>query len=159
MRDPALEFFLVSGVARVRAFSDDKYFHLLLENRTDLRVAAVRLRRARSEIRENKRGPSRPTASVALVITPAAIVAKNHPTQDRREIDRCGVERKETAQSFRALDPVDMLRRGLLRKMADPVARIANAPAQIPAARLSNLVVGRVYYLRRYAPEAATNDR
>ena len=126
MRDPALQFFLISGVARVGHFLHDEHFHLLLkiERAAELQRLGFGRADALPEIRQvgaadRKRGAGHNATT---------IVPENHPAQHRREIDRRGVERQKLRGLSRALDPINMFRRTLLQENGDAIARVANAP-------------------------------
>src|SRR3977135_2005071 len=102
MADPAFELFVITSVAGVGHFLHDEYFHLLLKIEW-----AAKLQRlgfsgadALAEIREifasNREGGAGHHAT--------AIGPKNHSPQNRREIDRRGIERKELRGLAGSLD-------------------------------------------------------
>src|SRR4029453_7597061 len=70
-----------------------------------------------------------------------AVVAKEHPSQHRREIDRRGVQRQEAFGSSRALNPIDMLRRALLQENGNALTRIGSAPAELLQLRFYYFVI------------------
>src|SRR5207244_13350879 len=124
MRDPTFQLFLISGLARVGHFFHDEHFHLLLEIEGTAELQRLGFGRADalSEISEigasDRQRGARHHAS--------GVVPENHPPKNRRQIDRRGVEREKLRGPARALDPVDMLRRALLQKLANTVTRVAN---------------------------------
>src|ERR1700731_4710303 len=74
-----------------------------------------------------------------------AIIAEEHATQNRRDVDGRRVQRQELCGLARALDPVNVLVRALGEEYLNPVARISDSPAQVLQFRLEKLVVSSLY--------------
>src|ERR1700730_5805703 len=127
-RYPMLKLLLITGVARVRHFLHNEQLHLFLK-----------IKRA-AELQGLGLSPADATTKISQVCAAdrqrraghdaAAIFPENHAPQDRRKIDRCGVEGKKLSGLTRALHPVNMLPRALLEKDCDPVARVTNSPTK-----------------------------
>src|ERR1700682_3511182 len=74
-----------------------------------------------------------------------AIIAEEHATQNRRDVDGRSVQRQKLCGLARALDPVNVLVRALGEEYLNPVARISDSSAQVLQFRLEKLVVSSLY--------------
>src|SRR5439155_5101515 len=77
----------------------------------------------------------------------AAVVAEEHPAQDRRKIDRRGIEREVTLGFASALDPVNVLGRALLEKNGNAIARVANAASELLELGFEQFVIGTLHHV------------
>src|ERR1700724_1845325 len=90
-----------------------------------------------------------------------AIIAEEHPTQNRRHVDGRSVQRQELCSLARALDPVNVFVRALGEEYLNSVSRISDSSAKVLQFRLEKLVVGSLYNFgdpRLQCDEAAGNS-
>src|ERR1700730_1175430 len=129
MRDPMLERFVITTVAGVGHFLNDEHFHLLLKIEGAAKLQRLGFHRPDARAKISEIGATHSQSGAGHHAT--AVVAKEHPSQHRREIDGRGVQRQETFSSTSALDPIHMVWLALLQKNGNAVSRIANAPAEL----------------------------
>src|SRR5262245_22343057 len=129
MRDPMFKGFMITAISGIRHFLHHEQSHLLLkiEGATELQRLGFCCPDSRSKICEVRTTNGQSGAGHHAT----AVVAKEHPPQLRREIDRRGVQREVAFGFASALDPVDMLRFALLKENRNALSRIANAPAEL----------------------------
>src|SRR6478672_6490820 len=129
MCDPMFERFVITTVAWIGHFLNDEHFHLLLkiEGAAELQWLGFRCPDAGAKIREVRATHGQSGAGHNAT----AVLAKEHPSQHRREINGRRVQREEAFGFARALDPVDMLQCALLQENRNAVSRIANPPAEL----------------------------
>ena len=129
MRDPCSQRLLVAGVARVGHFLHDEHFHLLLKIERAPDLQRLDFVRADPSPEISEIGPADRERRAGH--DAGAVFAEQHPPQDRRDVDRRGVEREKLRRFAGSLDPVNVFLRALFQKSGDPDARIANPPAEL----------------------------
>src|SRR5437879_146601 len=131
MRDPMLQLLLITGVAWVGHFLDDKHFHLLLKIEWAAELQRFYFGRADTLTKIGEiRSPHCQSSARQDATT---VVAKKHLSQHRREIDGRGVESEETLGFAGPLEPVNVLSRRLLEKKANAVSNGPEARAESPS--------------------------
>src|SRR5437867_10375059 len=139
MRDPMLERFFVTRLARVGHFLHNENLHLRAkiertpEQQRFCLVCADALTKI-SEIRTADR--ERRARHDAR-----AIFAKDHAPQYRRDIDGRRVQREKLRGLASALDPVNVFASALLQEDGNAVARIANPPAELVQFGLQKFII------------------
>ena len=128
MRDPSLQLFLISGVARVGHFSHDKHFHLPLKIERTAELQRFRFCRAGALTKISEIRLAYCESGAGHDAT--AVLAKEHPPQHGRKIDGRGVEGEKPFGFPCALDPVNVFWRALLQKSGHAIPSIANAPTE-----------------------------
>src|SRR5205807_3023233 len=159
MRDPAFQFFLISRIARIGHFSNHEQFHLLLkiERTAKLQRFGFSCTDPVAEISEI----GAPDGKGGTGHDAATIVPEDHPPQNRREIDRRGVKRKELRRLSGPLDPVNVLRRALFEEYRDPFARVVNSAAKFLQLGFQNFVICAFHYFgnARLERDQSTGNR
>src|SRR5947208_7187715 len=93
MRDPMLQRFLVTGVARVGHFLNDEYFHL--RAKSERTAQQYRLGFVRADALPKISEVGTPDCERGAGHDAGAIFAKDHSAQHRRDVDGRGVEREK----------------------------------------------------------------
>ena len=143
-RDPFRERFAVTFGARVGHFAHDEELHLLLEIKRAPELQRFRVVRADAPAKIGEIGAA--DGERGARHDAAAAVAKKHPAQNRRDIDRRGVEREILLRFAGPLDPVDVFLRALLQENPDSFARFADPAAQLLQLRLEKFVLGLAHH-------------
>ena len=140
VRDPMLQRFLVTRIARVWHFLHDEHFHLRakIERTPDQQRFGFLRANTLPEIGQ-VRTPDRQRRARHDA---AAVFAKNHATKDRRKVDRRRIEREKLRGLASALDPIDMFAGALFQENDCAVARITNPPAKLLQFRLERFIIG-----------------
>ena len=76
-----------------------------------------------------------------------AIIPENHPPQDRRDVDRRGVEGEELRGFPGAFDPVNVAFGALFEKGHDADTRFVHAPTHLLQLRFQKFVLGPFHHL------------
>ena len=145
MRDPMLERFLVTGVARVGHFLNDEYFHL--RAKIERTAQQYRLGFVCADALPKISEVGTPDCERGAGHDAGAIFAKNHPAQHRRDIDGRGVEREKLRSLSCALNPVNVFACALLQKNGDALTRVTDTPAKLLELCLQEFVIGAFDYL------------
>ena len=155
-RDPFRKRFAVTLGARVGHFAHDVELHLFLEIKGAPELQCFRVVRADAAPKISEIGASHCERRAGH--DAAAAVAKEHSAQNRRDVDRRGVEREILLRFAGPLDPVNVFLRALLQENPDPFTRVADPAAELLQLCLEKFVLGLAHHFadpRLQAHEAA----
>src|SRR5581483_8585113 len=145
MRDPVLQLLCITGVAWIGHFPHHEHFHLFLKIERAAKLQRLGFGRADAFAEIGKILASHGKGRAGHYT--AGIIAEQHSTKVRSQVDRRGIKREELGGFSGALDPVNVLRRALLQKNGVAFARVSYPPGEFLQLCFYNFVIRAFHHL------------